>query len=143
MTVAQIERFARANVSNLVVLALRDSEVQQEILDLNTQAQLFDLGQDSEGVKLSSIGGDYSPVTLRLHPEKKKDVVTLKDTGDYYDTFKLTPESSGDFKISSNPMKDGTNLFDRWGDKIEGLNNENYVKALEIIERKVIEIICR
>lgn len=142
MTLAQIERFSNANVSNLLVLALRDSEVQRAILDLNTQAQLFDLGEDSEGIKLSAIGGSYSPVTLALHPEKTKDKVTLNDTGQFYDSFKLTPESNGDFKIISNPIKDGSSLFERWGDKVEGLNEGNYQKALKIIERKVLEIIC-
>lgn len=143
MDVAQIIRFANSSISNLIVLALRDNEVQRQIIELNTIAQLFNLGEDSEGVKLSSIGGEYSPVTLRIHPEKKADRVTLYDTGEFYDSFSIKPESDGDFQINSDPIKNGVNLFDRWGDKVEGLNNDNYVKALKIIEQKVIEIICR
>jgi hypothetical protein len=141
MTVADITKFATKDISSLLVLALRDSQLQQSILDLNTQAQLFDLGQDSKGIKLSSIGGNYSPVTLALHPEKVANRITLYDTGDYYDTFKLTPDSTGDFSITSNPIKDGDSLFDSWGDDIEGLNNENLIKAIMIIERKVLELI--
>ncbi|PHR23552.1 MAG: hypothetical protein COA36_16610 [Desulfotalea sp.] len=143
MTIAQIQRFAKASISDLLVMALRDSQVQDAILELNTQAQLFDLGEDSEGIKLSAIGGSYSSVTLALHPEKSKDKITLRDTGKYYDSFKLTPESTGDFKITSNPNKNGRSLFERWGDKVEGLNEGNYQKALDIIEQKVLEIILK
>ena len=141
MTVKQIQSLAVVNIGTLLFTALQDKTVQDSILELNTKVQLLGLGENSEGIKLSDIGGGYSPVTLALHPEKTRDKVTLHDTGEFYDSFKLIPESLGDFEMTADPKKDDTNLFTEWGKEIVGLNNENYIKALKIIERKVLSLI--
>ena len=138
-----VENIAAMNVVELIKSVLSEKEVQDFITDLNTKVQLFDLGIDSTGVTLSSIGGGYSQFTLKLNPEKTKNKVTLHDTGDFHDSFKVKPLSNGDFDITSDPIKDGTSLFERWGDDVEGLTPNNHDKVIEFLEIKIIERLCK
>jgi len=138
-----IENIANMNVTQLLKKVLSDKEVQDFIVHLNTDVQLFDLGIDSTGVRLSSIGGSYSQFTLSLNPQKKKDRVTLKDTGDFHNSFKVNPLGNGDFEITSDPIKDGVSLFERWGDDVEGLTPNNHEKVIDLLEEKILEILCK
>lgn len=58
------------------------------IKDTNTQEQLFKLGQDAKGDSL----GSYAASTKRIKIRKRQpiDRVTLKDTGDFYDSITVT-----------------------------------------------------
>lgn len=106
------------------------------IIELNTRKQLFDRGIDSTGRQLSDVGGNYSPYTLQLHPEKIEDKITLFDTGDFYESFRVF-YSSGDFVISADTIKDTSNLIEDWGANILGLTNE----SLSLLREKAKEII--
>lgn len=106
------------------------------IIELNTRKQLFDKGIDSTGRQLSDIGGNYSPYTLQLHPEKIEDKITLFDTGDFYESFRVF-YSSGNFVISADTIKDTSNLIEDWGVNILGLTNE----SLSLLREKAKEII--
>ena len=44
---------------------LKDKGLQEFILDLNRQDQLFEEGIDSRGVDLTQIGGIYAPSTVK------------------------------------------------------------------------------
>lgn len=54
----------------------------------NTKEQLFKLGQDAKGDSL----GSYADSTKRIKIKKRQPVdrVTLKDTGDFYDSITVT-----------------------------------------------------
>jgi hypothetical protein len=106
------------------------------IIELNTRKQLFDKGIDSTGRQLSDVGGNYSPYTLQLHPEKIEDKITLFDTGDFYESFRVF-YSNGDFIISADTIKDTSNLIEDWGANILGLTNE----SLSLLREKAKEII--
>lgn len=106
------------------------------IIELNTRKQLFDKGIDSTGRQLSDVGGNYSPYTLQLHPEKIEDKITLFDTGDFYESFRVF-YSSGNFIISADTIKDTSNLIEDWGANILGLTNE----SLSLLREKAKEII--
>ncbi len=106
------------------------------IIELNTRKQLFDKGIDSTGRQLSDVGGNYSPYTLQLHPEKIEDKITLFDTGDFYESFRIF-YSNGDFIISADTIKDTSNLIEDWGANILGLTNE----SLSLLREKAKEII--
>ncbi len=116
-------------------------EFKKLIIQLNTKgqptSQLFELNVDSDGVQLSSIGGNYSPYTLEnaSPPKKGASKINLFDTGDYYRTYRVEfPSLAADyFNILHNPQKDDDNLEDDWGDKIAGLTSGN----LEIIAEKI------
>ena len=51
------------------------------------------------------------------------DRITLKDTGDFYKSWKITKTNTG-LLISINPIKDDTNLLEEWGE-MRGLTKEN------------------
>lgn len=99
-------------------------------------------GTNSLGEKLSSIGGEYSPITLDINPTKVADVVTLYDKGDFYKTI-IAQAIIGGLEIDANPIKveeSGfrVNLYNRWGDDIIGLNEENLQKLIEKVKDKLI-----
>lgn len=58
------------------------------IKQTNTQEQLFTLGQDAKAQSL----GSYAESTKRIKIRKRQpiDRVTLKDTGDFYDSITVT-----------------------------------------------------
>ncbi len=138
-----IANIANMNIVGLLKKVLSEKETQDFITNLNTKVQLFDSGIDSTGVSLHTIGGGYSNFTLKLHPEKTKNKVTLNDTGEYHGSFRVIPLSNGDFEITSDPIKGDDNLFDRWGDNIEGLTIENHKKVLKYLESKILEELCK
>lgn len=115
-----------------------DKSFTDYIIYLNTQKQLFEKGVNSEGVNLESIGGIYSFETVKIKNEKGQptDRVTLKDTGDFYESFRVFFNASG-LVISADTLKDTDDLIKRWGQEILGLNNESLIllreKAKEIL----------
>lgn len=129
-----------ANISPARVLrdVLGKPEVQQYIIELNTEGQLLE-GVNSLGVKLSTIGGNYSVRTMKLKGLTDPTKVNLFDTGDYYKSFIIVPLNSGDFVIKSDPIKEDNNLEKRYGKDLEGLTNENLEKLNIYLEDKIIE----
>lgn len=117
---------------------LSNIAVQQFIIDLNTEGQLLK-GVNSLGVKLSTIGGNYSVTTQLIKGVVDPSKVNLYDTGDYYNSYAIIPQTNGDFIIKSDPIKDGISLEDRWGSDLEGLTDENLEKLNKYLEGKIIE----
>lgn len=114
-----------------------NNKVQSYIIKLNTQgeptSQLYELGEDSLGKSL----GLYSPFTVEAKlfgsGDSRVDHVTLKDTGEFYESFKVIPLKRG-FKITANPNKDDDNLFDIYGEDIVGISEENTELLLAFVE---------
>lgn len=137
---------------------LSDHGFQKWILDLN-RSQLFS-GEDSEGKELGDIGGGYSPTTEFLNEgirfsfnpkdsgfgtveggSKSKEQggsPFLLDSGDYYDSYTLSV-GNGLFEINSDPIKDGENLEDSYGDNLEGLQDINLQKVINVIRESFIK----
>jgi hypothetical protein len=138
-----IERLAKLDVKNTLKKVLNKKKVQDYLINLNTEIQLFEEGVDVFGVSLFQ-KRPYTPFTQKIklskgQPSKR---VTLKDTGDYYKTFRVLVESNGDFKIQSDPIKDGRSLFDKW-DNVEGLTESNRKKALIFLEKEFWDEVLR
>lgn len=134
--VADVLDLARYLVNNSVENMLSDAinDVHEELEELNTsQLESF---KDSKGKFLADIGGEYSPET-QFEKGLRAREVNLLDTRDYYDSFEYKGLPSGDMGVDSDPMKGNDNLEDRWGDDLEGLNEENTEKANELIETAV------
>ena len=115
-----------------------DIDLQNNIIKLNTIDQLFNEGVDSLGDSL----GEYSPFTVELKKIKGQptDRITLKDTGDFYRTFKVEVKDDS-FFINANPIKDDSNLFDDFGSEIVGLTEENQIKVSKTILDNTIKYI--
>ncbi len=116
---------------------LKDEKFQIWTLDLIRQDQLFKEGQDGDG----NILGYYSAFTEQLKPEKKEGShYTLKDTGDFYESmiFNIFVDY---LEIDADPIKtdkitgEETNLFQKYGEDILKLNEEN----LELFKIKLVE----
>ena len=96
--------------------------MQQFVVFLNTEKQLFE-GVDANEASLKSIGGDYAPITKFLKAQKGQpfDRITLKDTGDFYDSFSVEALQDA-IIIEADSIKEGYDLRDRWGQDILGLS---------------------
>ncbi len=121
-----------------------DIDMQNNIIKLNTIDQLFNDGIDSLGDSL----GEYSISTIEgtssyLGKKAKgqpTDRITLKDTGDFYKTFKVEVKDDS-FFINANPIKDDSNLFDDFGSEIVGLTEDNQKKISKTILDNTIKYI--
>lgn len=131
------EYFKKASVKKMLRKAIDSGKVEAEIVDLNTTQQLGKY-EDATGTKLADIGGEYS-LNTQIIKGVSKEKVNLKDTGEYWDSFTVDSTANGDFDINSDPIKDGKSLEIRYGKNLEGLNDRNYKKALDIIEDKIFE----
>ena len=125
----RLEKFKQLNADYLAYKLANTSRFQELVVELNTQKQLYDKGEDSRGEMLSDIGGDYSPVTMQWSKEKGKPKksasdINLHDTGDFYKSFTVTPFIGG-FEIDATTHFDDADLEKDWGEDIVGLNEEN------------------
>ena len=120
-------------------IIFQDADVQNEIIRLNTDVQLFEDGLDAMGVSLESIGGEYAPLTVIMKKEQGLpfDRVTLYETGEFYGSFKVRAEKDA-FVIIADTAKEGSGLTDRWGKRILGLNDDSIkeIRSLLIEELK-------
>lgn len=118
------------NQDKVFKLVLNNSRIKNMIIQLNTKGQLGK-GINSQGQSLASIGGGYHPITISIKRSKGQptDKVTLKDTGDFYDTFSVDVRE-GEIVITANTIKDNDDLIDRWGSDIIGLTDENLDKLI-------------
>ena len=106
------------------------------------QDQLFKEGIDEDG----DIIGTYSEWTEMLNPDKVAGShYTLFDTGAFYESMQIVVLNDS-FVVEAQPIKideDGkqTNLFEKYGEGIVGLTDENKEKlAIEIKKRFIDEV---
>lgn len=121
-----------------------DKEVLEHIELLNKR-QLIK-GRNSEGELLSNIGGEYSDTTMELaelegRPKDSKSIVNLFSDGDFHKSIKADVEKEG-YEITSDPIKRDplngltTNLLERYGEEVEGLE-ESSIK--DLVETKLLD----
>lgn len=96
---------------------------------------------NADGIALSSIGGNYSPVTIQIasakgRPKSSPANVDLYDTGAFSRSIKVSSVAADGITIDANTIKDGTDLEQEWGRKILGLTAE----SLEDLMQKVLPI---
>lgn len=122
---------------------LANPGLQQDILDLNRQNQLFDKGIDSTGRSLADIGGGYAPVTIQIKTAKGQptDRVTLRDTGEFYASFYIVLGEK-EFYIEADPMKPGgVNLLEEWGKDVLGLTDESKRQLVEWLKAEMVPVV--
>lgn len=113
------------------------------VLDINTQDQLFEKGIDSDGKKLRSafgrFGEVYAPFTIHYKEAmgQPADRVTLKDEGDFYQSFRVVLTSNQDIEITANTMKESGDLVETWG-PVLGLTDENLDKVIQYAKEYVV-----
>lgn len=139
------DRLSKVNVTSVLVKILKQAKTKKYITDLNTKVQLFDYGEDARGVQLAAVGGGYAPSTIRIKSRKGQPTsrVTLKDTGDFYNSFDVQVKPNADFSITSDSIKNGVDLYKRWGENIEGLQPENFVLVMDYLEKEFYKNVFR
>lgn len=125
------------NVYRLVSESILENESQ--ILDLNRR-QMF-AGNDANG---NTIKPQYKYKTVKIKEEKGQptDRVTLLDTGDFYNSMFLNPfgdpSEYAEFEFDAKDYKT-TDLKDKYGDFILGIERDDLDDAAEIIKDTLIE----
>ena len=111
-------------------------EDKKRILDYVRIDQLFTLGEDADGDKLKP----YAPST-RLQKSREgrnPDVVTLFDEGPYYEGYDLTLIQGDVLNIFSRDFK-APDLIEKYGSRIDDLNEENEEKVELYLEENLTE----
>ena len=131
---------ARSLNQDTAVKAYDNSKNTDMVVELNTEGQLFELGQDESGALLENIGGDYATKTKLYKRQQGQpiDRVTLKDTGEFYRSFRAEVAYNGDIIINANTIKEGEDLQQRWGKGILGLNKQSKEKLQNEVRDDII-----
>ena len=118
-----------------------DKEVQDEIIRLNTEDQLYEDGIDSLNKKL----GDYQPYTIVIKRRKgqKTSHITLKDTGAFYDSFKVRVTNNGLEIQADDSSRYDKPLTEEFGIDILGLTEDNKLWLYDWLEENYIRYVRR
>ena len=126
----------------LFVEILKDDLVQAQIIDFNLE-QMYEGGIDSEGNSLGQYAqitvSYWKPLARSLGNDGRTDHITLKDTGEFYKSFRIKLESDG-FKITADTIKEDTDLAKIYPDVI-GLTKESKAMVSELITPYLVEAI--
>lgn len=116
-----------------------DKDVQEEMIRINTEDQLEEEGIDSLGRKL----GDYAPSTIAYKRRKgqRYDHVTLKDKGDFYNSFNVKVNVNEIIIDADDSSKYNKPLFEVWGVDVLGLTDENMTYIKEMILENYINFV--
>ena len=111
------------------------SEYDDFVIGLN-QAQLYNDGIRGDG---SQITPPYARLTLRIKRKKGQPTnrVTLKDTGDFYDSFYIELGSNS-FLINARDSKT-IDLKQKYEDEILGLTEKSIGELSQFLKGKLIE----
>ncbi len=139
---AVLNKFRAIRTQDVWHKVFQDKSLSNMILEMIQQDQLFKEGVDEDG----DIIGLYSEWTEMLNPEKVAGTpYTLFDTGEFYKSMRIVVLNDS-FVVEAQPIKideDGekTNLFEKYGEGIIGLTDENKEKlAIEIKKRFIDEV---
>lgn len=136
----------RLSMQNAMRALLKDKELQDFIVQMNTE-QLFE-GINAESESLADIGGEYREKTKRIKEKKGQpiDRVTLFDTGEFYESF-FVKAGKDAFSIIADTIKEDEDLQLRWGSELLGLTDfskdQLILKMIPLIRLYVKEKLLR
>lgn len=112
----------------------QDTTLKNKVLDFIRIDQLFEEGINEDG----QVIGTYSIVTETVYnPEKVAGShYTLRDTGDFYRSFMMQVLPDGIIVDADGIKEDGTDLLQKFTDKILGLTDESKIKLIEEIKAR-------
>jgi hypothetical protein len=138
------KRAVSLDENRLLNQILSRPDIQQRIITMNRVDQLYNRGIDSEGDVLRSdfaqgiqVYADYT-IFLKEIKDQKTDVVTLSDTGDFYNSFHVRINLK-DFEIVADDVK-ADDLVATWG-PVLGLTEENMQRLIDILREDLIPVI--
>lgn len=106
-----------------------DAETTAFIIDCNAQKQLYEHGINNLGVSIADYM-PYAPLTISIKEAKGQptDRVTLRDEGDFEDSFYLEVNNT-QFEIKASDFKT-EELIKKYGRQILGLTAENIAELI-------------
>jgi hypothetical protein len=125
---------------NAFKLVFDREDVKDEIIRLVTIEQLYEKGVDETGQSIQPEG--YAPYTItqKILTGERYDHVTLKQTGQFYDSFEVIV-TNDELTITANDLKGEKRLFNIYGNEIAGLTDESMESLLLFIRDVVFEIL--
>jgi len=124
------------------VNALKDEGVQAKIVSFNI-IQMYDEGIDSDGNSLGQYAQItveyYKPLAKTLGGDGRTDHITLKDSGDFYKSFRVKLLSDG-FQITADAIKEDTDLSVVYP-KVIGLTSESKAMVAKLITPSIVDLI--
>jgi hypothetical protein len=136
-----MERTMHISQKEIWFYVFYDTKFKTEVLNFIRIDQLFEQGVDED----DRVIGTYSLRTqMEFNPEKVANTpYTLKDTGDFYRSFMLEVVPDGIIINADGIKDDGTDLLQRFTDKILGLTDESKIKLIEKVKAKYYETTLR
>jgi hypothetical protein len=115
-----------------------DVKIKDEIVYHITEVQLFEKGVDGLGKKLKQ----YTPFTISEKKKKgqKFSNTTLKDTGQFYSSFRVDVNQGGEVKIVVNDIN---NLTEKYGINILTWADDGIEKIKPKVIEKIKEYVIR
>lgn len=157
-----VKRASKLTTDKLVLAIMKDKDITDEMVRMNTMDQLYDEGIDSKGNFL----GYYSPATIqgthnypgKIQKGQRYDHITLNDSGKFYasekvklyadgmtfvaNTQKTSSENAYDqgahgqvFKLKKKAKVVDTDLIKDFGKDILGLTNENLNYVIKDVQK--------
>ena len=121
----------KLSTNMLISEIISEPSIQAQIIDLN-QDQMLIKGVDAEGDSL----GNYSKTSIEVYG-KRPGRITLKDTGEFYDSMRITNGTEG-FKIYGDMEKEGHDLHQRWPHAL-GLTKESIGEIIPEVKERLID----
>lgn len=136
-----MERTMHISQKEIWFYVFYDTKFKTEVLDFIRIDQLFEQGVNED----DEVIGTYSLRTqMEFNPEKVANTpYTLKDTGDFYRSFMLEVLPDGIVINADGLKEDGTDLLERFTDKILGLTDDSKIKLIEKVKAKYYETTLR
>jgi hypothetical protein len=130
----------RINEEKMLKDILKTDSIKAQIIDLN-QSQLYEKGLLADGTPT----GEYAPATIegttnfegKIQKGQRYDHITLKDTGDFYDSMRVVSNPEG-VQIKADYEKDGEDLRREWPN-ITGLTMESKSEIIPEIRQRLVE----
>jgi len=136
-----MERTMHISQKEIWFYVFYDTKFKTEVLDFIRIDQLFEQGVNED----DEVIGTYSLRTqMEFNPEKVANTpYTLKDTGDFYRSFMLEVLPDGIIINADGLKDDGTDLLEKFTDKILGLTDESKIKLIKKVKDKYYETTLR
>lgn len=134
-----LENGLTLSIEDAWIIAWDNAEFREWVLDLIRINQLFDKGEDKDG----NIIGVYSEYTEILNPDKIAGThYTLKDTGYFFGSLFIDDWMSGErVIIDGDGDKGDDDLFEKFGEGIIGINQDNLSLVRQEIKKKFINYV--
>lgn len=121
-------------LDSIIRQALEENE--SAVIELNIYSQLYDEGIRSDGTPVKP---KYTKLTVQIKQQLNQptDRVTLRDTGNFHESFMIVFEDDS-FHFTSTDSKTA-HLTSKYGKKIFGLTEENLAKVIKQYVTPLVE----